>query len=49
MARVLEDCRRSLKHFTKKHDQPSITKHTQEVNRLIQEIASLKKLLGVGE
>ena len=42
MARVLEDCRHSLKHFTKKHDQPSITKHTQEVNRLIQEIALLK-------
>ena len=49
MARVLEDCRHSLKHFTKKHDQPSITKHTQQVNRLIQEIASLKKLLSVGE
>ncbi len=49
MARVLEDCRHSLKHFTKKHDQPSIIKHTQEVNRLIREIASLKKLLSVGE
>jgi len=49
MARVLEDCRHSLQHFTKKHDQPSITKHTQQVNRLIQEIASLKKLLSVGE
>jgi hypothetical protein len=56
MERVLTDSQGNLEYWTKEfqktqdsHAQQSITRHTQEVNRLIQELASLKKFLRIGE
>ena len=56
MERVLKHSRRSLEYWTEKfqktqdgYDQQSIIRHTQEINDLIREIASLKKLLNIGE
>jgi hypothetical protein len=56
MERILETSQRSLEYWTDKFqktqdagDQQSITKHAQEINKLIREIASLKKLLSIGE
>ena len=56
MERVLKASQGDREYWTKKfqetrdsHAQQSITRHTQEVNRLIQELASLKKRLSIGE
>ena len=56
MNRILESSQSTLEYWTKKfqetqdsYAQQSITRHAQEVNRLIQEIAALKKLLSIGE
>ena len=53
---VLETSQHALEYWTKKfqetqdsYAQQAMTESAQEVNRLIQEIASLKKLLGIGE
>ena len=56
MERILKGSQGAREYWAKKfqetqdsYAQQEITRHTQEVNRLIQEIASLKKLLGIGE
>jgi hypothetical protein len=56
MERVLKSSQGALEYWTRKFQetqdpqaQQSITGHTQEVNRLSQELASLKELLGIGE
>jgi hypothetical protein len=56
MERVLKASQSSLEYFTKQfqetqyaYAQQSIPRHTQEISRLIQELASLRKLLGIGE
>jgi hypothetical protein len=56
MERVLQTCQGAREHWTKEfqetqdsHAQQTMTEYTQQVNRLIQEIASLKQLLGIGE
>ena len=56
MEQVLETSQHALEYWTKKfqetqdsYAQQAMTESAQEVNRLIQEIASLKKFLGIGE
>ena len=56
MERILESSQGALEYWTKRfqetqdsYAQHAITRHTQEINRLIQELASLKKLLSIGE
>jgi hypothetical protein len=56
LERVLADAQSNLEYWTRKVEetqdadaQASITRHSQEVNRLIQEIAFLKKRMDIGE
>ena len=56
MERILKTSQGSLEYWTNKfqetqdaYDQQSITSATQEVSRLIEECASLQKLLSLGE
>ena len=53
---ILKSSQNVLEQWTKKfqetqdsYAQHGITKHTQEINRLIQELTFLKKLLNIGE
>jgi hypothetical protein len=56
MERILKDSQDAREYWTKKFQetqdsdaQQSITRHTLEANRLIQELASLKKHLSIGK
>jgi rubrerythrin len=46
---ILEQCTKEFQKTQDSHAQQAITRHSQEVNRLIQELASLKKILSLGE
>ena len=56
MERALESSQHALEYWTKRveeaqdwYAQQAMTKQTQEVNRLTEELVSLKKLLSIGE